>query len=451
MKGVEGLNSREQAFTVWLVFVIVIFSVLPSLRKDFLPILSSLVSKSFLKLYLVFLGYGTLMVAFLRWIRVWEVELVKDTLIWMIFAGLPLMYRAARSKNLLAYFEEMIRSLLTLTVVLEFLMGLHTFAFWKEFLLVPVFLFLVLLLAFAKERESGQRVVELIERFILVLMIAFIAAEFFYVFGHLNDFLKWDYFWQFWLPVELSILLIPFIYGTVLFMRLEDTLSVVAIRKMPNRLKLFCKIALPFYFYNDPEGLVRWRASIFRTNPKSVKDITNTIRNLKQLQLVERNPPLINIADGWSPYVAKDFMKGMGLITVYYQNHYREEWGCSSNTKHFDNDDWLANSVQYTVNGAKEIATELVLELQVFDIKKLSDGHEVFLAHIFYLVDSVLVDGLPLEVSRSVLLGKGLDLDAEGFRLRLSRSDFGNIYSGYYLKFRVRHPKHVVDIEEVWE
>lgn len=271
---------------------------MPSFRKDFLPILTSLFSKIFLKLYVVFLSYGVLMVAFLRWLGIWDIQLLKDTLIWMVFAGLPLMYRAGRSKDLRAYFKEMTSSLLTITVVIEFLIGLHTFSFWKEFLFAPIFLFLVLLLAFAEARDSAKEVILLFRRVILVLMIGVIVAEFFYVFGHFNEFLNWDYFWQFWLPMELSLLLIPFIYGTVLYMRFEDIFSVNAFRKMPKRLRFFSKLALLFYFYNDSEGLVRWRASIYELKPRRLKDILDSIRSLKRLQQVECNPPLVNIVDG---------------------------------------------------------------------------------------------------------------------------------------------------------
>ncbi|MES2418968.1 MAG: hypothetical protein V4541_12335 [Bacteroidota bacterium] len=438
----ELLNTRELAYTILISTGLVAGLLIKDLRKDLLSILSALVSKNFLKLYCLFLSYNFLVVFLLKRIGVWEISLLKDTLVWMIFAGLPLVYKAGRAKKIKVYFIELLKSLFALTVLLEFLIGLHTFSLPVELLLAFIMIFLILLIAFAKAREGNEKVVGVLEWTILVVSMAVLLGEFNYVVSHTSEFLKWNYFWQFWLPAELALFLIPFLYAVVTYLRFEETYSMVAKPRFSGPVSRYCRLVLPFYFYNDLDGLRRWRIAAFRSKPKSRFEVIESIKLVKELIKEEKKPQFVNPSEGWSPYMAKAFLMRLGLIGGNYVFYYDNEWGAVSNRKHLSDLDWMANSIDYSVEGNRHIVTQLKLRLEVFDKSKVGDSHAVFLQYVRFLFAIISSEELPVRVVESILFGKKASASVDGFNLIIERILYDNIYGGYNLKFVIKHCKN---------
>lgn len=438
----ELLNTRELAYAILISTGLVAGLLIKDLRKDLLPILNALFSKSFLKLYGFFLSYNLLVVILLKRIGVWEISLLKDTLFWMIFAGLPLVYKAGRAKEIKVYFVEILKSMFALTVVLEFLMGLHTFSLLIELLLAFIMLFLILLIAFAKVREGNEKVVSVLEWTFLMVTMVVVLGEFNYVVSHISEFVKWEYFWQFWLPAELAVLLIPFLYAVVTYLRFEETYSMVAKPRFSKSVSRYCRLVLPFYFYNDPEGLRRWRIAAFRSKPKSRHDVIKSIKLVKELIKEEKNPPFVDPSKGWSPYVAKAFLRQLGLIVGDYVFYDGKEWGAVSNRKHLNDQDWMANAIDYSVEGNRHVVTQLKLRLEVFKKSKVGESHVVFLQYVNFLFAIISSEELPGTIVGSILSGKKASASVGGLNLIIERSLYDNVYGGYDLKFVIQHSKY---------
>jgi hypothetical protein len=439
----EFLSTREQAYAIWILLGLISAFLFKGLRKDFYPILSALVSKSFLKLYVIFLAYNAVGIYLLSLIDAWELSMLKDTVIWLVFAGLPLVYQVARAKKIKTYFLDLLKSLLTFAVVLEFLMGLHTFSLLTELLLAFVMLFLTFTIAFAQARSRYERVANLLQWLVLFITCGIVLSEMSYLFSNVSTYQSEALFLEFLLPAKLAFMIIPFLYGVFIYLRFEETFSVIKSPRFSKSIVRYCVVLLPYYFLNDPEGLLRWRWSVNKVIPQSLKELVVSMQQIKELIQEETDPPEVDPSLGWSPYLAKEFLMKMELQVGNYVNHYDQQWGASSNSKHLEDSDWLANSIDYFLNGNRYVVTQLKLRLNVFKLEKVRHSHTVFLAHASLLFSKISNDELPVTVLIAIMEGVEEEVVLDVWRLKVEKSEYLNVYRGYSLYFVIEHLTHV--------
>ncbi|MGM9478032.1 hypothetical protein ACS5PU_16515 [Pedobacter sp. GSP4] len=438
----EVFNTREIAYLIWGAIVCFIFLFLKSLRKDFLPVLKSLVGRDFVRVYFFTIIYVSFCSFILSRIGLWHTSMVKDTIVWGIFAALPMMYSIMQAKNLKRYFGSTLKDLFQITIVLEFVLGLYTFSLWVELLIVPFTLMLGALIAFSGKDEKNQKVTKLFKWISNALGLFLIVEVVGHIVGHFGEYWRVSYFKQFLLPLTLSVMFIPFLYLLVCFARFQETFVVLKIRiKSPKHL-LYTKRILFFSFFNNIEGLNRWRQHVFRGSYQNRTAIWQSVREIKEAQKREEKPALVSIEDGWSPYIAKDFLTGEGMSMGFYSDLGGGEWGVISDPKRVNGSGSGINST-YSVFGTKLVATSLKLRLEVADEFSVGDADFLFarLTEVLYL--KVFGRDIPLDIYANVILHKPSVFE-EGFaRVIIDISYYGNHLNGYSLKFSVIHREHV--------
>lgn len=196
-------------------------------------------------------------------------------------------------------------------------------------------------------------------------------------------------------------------------------------------------------FYNNLKGLQRWRQYIFRIHPKTKAEIRNSIKEIQKLQRTEKDPPVILLSNGWSPYLAKDFLKNIGLHTDHYMHYYNDEWGITSNNLHLS-EDLLANDVNYNINGNRQAATLLKLRLIVFDLSKKANAHEQFLYYVNCLWTKIFSEMITEDIEMAILESKNFKCVKMGYEIEVELESFDTVLKGYELKFKITHPEHKV-------
>ncbi len=66
------------------------------------------------------------------------------------------------------------------------------------------------------------------------------------------------------------------------------------------------------------------------TNTVTVEDIKISIQNILDLDKKEKNPKVIGMDEGWSPYLAKEFLKKFKISTGFYNPSTIGEWYAES-------------------------------------------------------------------------------------------------------------------------
>lgn len=437
----EIFNTREIAYVLIGLGFLVFALVNGGIRKDLLRVVVELFHKHFIVIYALTIAYTALCVWILHLIGLWEFSLLKDTVVWMIFAALPAMYKAGKASDLKAYFKGTLFELFKVTVFLEFILGLYTFSFWIE---LPLAAFILLLqgMIFYSQKEEHARVHKILKKMNTGLAFLMFLVVLSYIIVHFFEYFTFAYLEQFLLSIELTIMLIPFLYSLVVYMRFEDAFITINSRIKPPSLLRATKLLLILNFFSNMAGLKKWQQQFFARRPKTLADVSESIKEIKFMQRAELNPPIVPAEQGWSPYLSRDFMKAHSLGAGQYIHHYGELWGAISPTLHLSGD-YLANDIIYEVSGTQTKVTQLELILKVFDRSKKGNSHEVFLGRVAVLFDKVFPgEPVPVALINAIIKGKEFQMGFRNFTLVCHLDKYGNTIETYNLKVAIRHASY---------
>jgi hypothetical protein len=441
MERSEIFNTREIAYIVIGLLFLTFALNKKGMRKDIIPVFVALFDKHFIVIYLLTVIYTALCVGIVYLIGMWETSLLKDTIVWMIFAALPTMYKAGRASDIKAYFKETLFQLVKTTVFLEFIMGLYTFSIWIELPLAAFILFLQGLIFYSQKEEHARvhKIFKQVNTGVAFLMFLTVLS---YIIYHFFEYFTFAYLEQFLLSFELTLMLIPFLYSLIVYMRFEETFITISSRIKPPSLLRATKWLLIINFFNNITGLKRWQQQFFARRPKTRMDVLQSIKEIKQAQQAEINPPVISVEQGWSPYLSKDYMKATSLGAGQYIHHYDQLWGAISPTLHLSGD-YLANDIVYEVTGTQTVVTQLELILKVFDRIKKANSHEVFVEYVAVLFDKVFPgESIPAALVDTIIKGKDFQMGFRDYKLVCHLDKYGNTIDTYNLKVAIRHLNH---------
>lgn len=158
-------STREIATIVWSLIALFFILKNKETRKCIINIVEILFSKNILIPFIVILGYSGLLLLMTLKLRIYEYLDLKDIIIWVLFAGVPLCYGASNKVLDKNYFREIVKENIKFIILIEFIIDTFTFPIIAEMLIIPVFTFLIifeLVSGTKKEYEKANRVISYI-------------------------------------------------------------------------------------------------------------------------------------------------------------------------------------------------------------------------------------------------------------------------------------------------
>ncbi len=241
-----GLNNRELASAILFLLLIAVFVLVPKLRRQLAPGFAAVLRSFFVwKIQLPLLAYfvyAFAVVFIARWLGAWDWSLLKDTIIIVVFVGVPLFFSANKVREGSKLVRNVARGVLGATAILIFYINLGSLPLWGELLLQTVIAFLVLLAAVAHSKPEHREVEYLangllgfIGLCLLVYTTRLISST--WDADQLSDAVA-----IFVLSVWLPLALIPFVYILAFLMRVETILTMLPFvndrRQPPSRVRL---------------------------------------------------------------------------------------------------------------------------------------------------------------------------------------------------------------------
>jgi hypothetical protein len=434
----DFFSTREIASGLWIIIIFCFLLLYKPTRKSLIKLFKAFFVKTILLSCLLVVVYSGIFILILSYYELWKFSLLKTTLFWLIFVAFPTLFKVVRVSDKEGYFKKAISEDFKWTVIFSFVLGLYTFSLWFEILFIPVAIFSGMLLGASEKDKKNEKVTVFLKRLVAyssILMFAFIIYQLirnyktYLVLATLNDFL---------FPIVFSLIFIPFLYLYSLYLNYSTTFQVL--RNFINSPELynFAKRKALLNFNYDVSGLKRWKQVIILGNVKTETDIVEAIKKIKELQIIEKNLPSINIEQGWSPYTAKDFLNDAELKTGYYFDSGGEDWCAFSNYTELDKE-ILSNNIAYYVNGNKRVVTSIKLVLNLYSPQSALDAHLVLLENAKTLYFKALHTELPKNIETAILFGKELDYDETLAEIKISKDEWGNSTKGYSLKFEIMH------------
>jgi hypothetical protein len=394
----EILNSREIA-TLFLLSVALIWGlsqpkILAGLKSVFV---AAFVGK-LTALYFVMLLYMALLVWMLHEIGIWEPEpaQIKATLMWVFTAGLMAVFRAIEMHNQPGYLKQATRDIVSITVVLEFLVGFVTFGVIAELFIVPAVAFLTALHAVAKRDESHRQVAVIIEGLLATLGILILGHAVYEIVTGFAAFATTETVTDLATPLLFSFLFLPFIYLLSIYVAYESIFSRIGFKCEGGNIERYAKWRAALAFNINHRALARWADHLNYNRLDTKASVIQSIADVKNRLAYEKNPRSVPESEGWSPFEAKDYLRDVGLETGNYKNIGDGEWFVSSNALDVGQK-VSSNSISYYVSGGEFTAKELKLKLCV-----LRPDQDCGLAEFTQIAESLLSKALGGEASTNL-------------------------------------------------
>lgn len=162
----------------------------------------------------------------LRSMGMWSLDLMKDTIVWFLFGGIPLAFSSFASRSNDYHFFGTFLDTIRVTVLVEFLVNEYTFSLPVEFVFVPFVTIILMLRGYASAFEEYSQVHSILgwmQGIIGLAILAFVVSR---AISNIDSLLTIHTAQELLLTPMLSLLLLPFVYAVLIYLS-YDSLFVV--------------------------------------------------------------------------------------------------------------------------------------------------------------------------------------------------------------------------------
>jgi hypothetical protein len=217
----KSLSTRELAWAIWILVALAVCMFSNNMRRSFAEIIKALLAWKISVSLLAFFLHTSLYVLILFKLRLWDVSLLKDTIIWGISFGFVSLVNINKVNDS-TYFKKVFLDTIKWTIAIEFVINFFTFSLIKELIFVPVIVFSATMQAFASLKPEHKQVETLFKYFLTALGAFIFVFSLFKTIEQHSQILSFDNFKSFLLPVYLSITSLPFMYFYNLLVKYEE-------------------------------------------------------------------------------------------------------------------------------------------------------------------------------------------------------------------------------------
>jgi hypothetical protein len=437
-------NTRETAYFIWGAIVLCFLLRSKDTRQSIGGMLKLLFCKKFLYVYAIALTYLGLCLLILHKATIWDNTLIKDTIMWFLFVACPLMFKSAKVASYQHFVKEIVKPLVAISIIFEFVAGLYTFDLWIELLMIPAFVFIAGMLAVAADKAAYSKVTKLLNSILSLICIVALIAVAEHLARHFIDYVNRGVLMQFLIPFTLSLLFIPLLYGLAMFTHYENALVVLQLHFKDKGIYRYAVWKTMLRFNGDLSGLDRWKQLVLVKNLRTCDQVDEAINLIKTLQKAEKEPHTVNEDLGWSPYQVKDVLVSKGLEMPEYKNIFGKEFLSISFPVKISGDGPLADTITYMVLGEQLIATQLQLSLKIFY------GAQNHATSLLQLADcakqlyfEVFGEQLDPDTEKAVLQAKDFSLSMPLATVTVKKEVWNNATNGFSVDFTVTHQNHI--------
>ena len=429
-------NSREIAIFICIFIPICISVFYKSVRDSLIDLFKAIFNFQILSVFIFAIIYTFIGVFILYYIKFWDWSQLKDTIMWLMFSASITLFNIQKANDNRHYFKDAVKDNFKFSVIVEFITGKYTFNLLIEIAFVIISFLIGGILATAGNDKKYEGVKKLINIIILVLGINLLSYSIYQLVDNFITFATIDTLKEFSLPIILALWFMPFIYVVFVYMNYELIFLGVNWSIENSNIRSFAKKQAAISFKTDFEALKRWRNVLTTSDIKTKQDVLKSICTIKELQVIEKNPPVVPPHLGWSPYKAKDFLKRQGIETGFYSRCYDNEWQGGSKSIKLDSE-LIANDVTYYVSGDSSTVTSLKLLLNVYSKENEKAIIEIFNQYARVLHENAFNKKLPDEISHSIKKKESRDFTLRNVFISVAKREWDNIDKGYGMTFHI--------------
>ncbi|MEQ8399693.1 MAG: hypothetical protein RIE24_00505 [Silicimonas sp.] len=430
-------DNREIATGFWLSAAFLLSLFHSKIRSGLVDVIKALVNWKLLLLFGSYAVYVAILAWLLGQIGLWKSDQTAATVIWYLLSGAVMLGRSLQSGEDQNFFRNTFLDSFRLTVVFEFVVVAYAFSLPVELVFVPFVTVLGALLAVAGTQDDYRPVKRLLEGLLALIVLVLVWHSVSAIWAQPEGFFTFATGRNFLLPLLLTTLSIPAFYLWHCFSEIEHAnIRIDQKNFQSDELKRYARKRFLLRFALRPE-LLRRAVRQFQTMPATTEsDVDAIITEIMRHERQSKNPGTVDEADGWSPYLARDFMSAEGLRTGDYHRGYEGgEWWASSSIVELDTQ-LLPNTVTFFIEGDEGVVRVLKLKGHFMDEFDPKDAVERFKE----LAEKLAATAVPKEASEiadAIQSGDAFDMNASVTKASWMREQFPND-KGFNLYFILR-------------
>lgn len=285
------LNNREIAFLVWAAVFIGYISRKKTTREAFVGLIRAFLNPKIvgsLALMALWIGLCVYALAFIEW---WNLENLKSTLVWSMTFAFVTMLDVNRITEESAFFRKTATDVVSATVVVTFIAELYSFSLFVELLLLPFLAFVTALQVISEHEPKHAAAHKLSSAVLIIAGMSYFSHGIYRAITNFDDFSTWENVREFFVPILLSFLFLPFIYAMSVFVSYEMNMTRLRWPLKDDGLRRYAAREAMMRFRFDLEGLRRWTRNVAILRPSTPEEIRSSIAEVLLQKQRERNPP----------------------------------------------------------------------------------------------------------------------------------------------------------------
>lgn len=404
----DFLNNREMAVTLWLTAIaIYIFSAskIRDARKSFRSLLSALFARQIISVLILMTIYMGVVVYLMSEADLWNIGQIKNTVFWAVAVGFMSFMKLESIKKDKSFFKHSVINNLKILSIIQFVVGVYAFPLWAELLLVPVLALIGGMSAIAETDEKHNQVKRLLDGLLILFGITVIAYTAYMLITKFSEFGQESTAYDFIVPPLLTILYLPFIFMLMVYSTYEQAFVRLMFTIKENKLRPIAKIYAILFFNFRLALLERWLNHISREKIASHRDLINSFKHIRKVTKLEKSASEVSFEEGWSPYIAKDFLSNEGLASGHYNKLFDNEWHASSPMVALGSES-IPDNVAYYVEGIEGIAKILKIKLNINDSSRSHSSRKRLLDLAETLIQKSLNTNITESTKNALLAGE---------------------------------------------
>lgn len=258
-KIVANFNNREISIFFWFIVFLIWSLSQKSIRESMVNLIKSFVN--ILALYFLMLVYISIIIIIFYQFQIWDFSLLKDTIYWSLGVAFILLLNINDTSKDSGYFRKVFFNCFKVVILLEFLTNLYSFSLITELFSLPIILLFAMASAFGEIKEEHKSAKKVSDFLISIYGITVVVFSIYHAIIDFDKLTTTNNLRSILLSPTMTILYIPFVYFTALYMAYES-------------------------FFKSKRHILADNNKLFRTIMWQVFKRCNF--NLKKIQLVSR-------------------------------------------------------------------------------------------------------------------------------------------------------------------
>lgn len=442
----NSINSREIASAIWLAALLPFLLIYKPTRSSLIGLLEAIFRPVLMIPLAIAVLYAVAEIYLLHRWGWWSAANLKTTILWLVTFAFVTMFEVATAKSRAAGLGKITRDVVSVTGVLLFITELHTFPLVIELVALPTVTVIALMSEVAKYKPEHASVAKLLGCVTAVMGFSYFGFSLWMTIDAWREAATWVVALEFLIPILLSLGFLPFLYGWRAYVAYSNVFTTISIFGIQEGLISYARWLAITRIRGDLDLLDRWRMAIQSSRPSNKAELKHSLIVLLALKSRENTPPTVFSEDGWSPYLAMQFMADVGVDTGYYHHSFDNEWVASSPMREIGNGAIWRNNLAYYIDGSEHAATALKIKLNINDPMNCDEAEDMFILHSMHLLEqAVSLDAVERLKLRIASLDQ-FQVDIPFGFVSLTREEFvGGIEGGYSRYFEVKRGGNEAD------